>query len=118
MVAGALVLSRSRAAWLAVAASGILLLIPMIASRKYWRGGMVGGRFARLSLAAAIGGMVAIVLPNTLNWNSESPYLDSARGMIDYKKGSGRGKCQSWVISHAELLRIQHEVLLPLQTPW
>ena len=92
VVAGALVLSRSRAAWLAVAASGILLLIPMIASRKYWRGGMVGGRFARLSLAAAIGGMVAIVLPNTLNWNSESPYLDSARGMIDYKKGSGRGR--------------------------
>jgi hypothetical protein len=36
--------------------------------------------------------MVAIVLPNTLNWNSESPYLDSARGMVDYKKGSGRGR--------------------------
>ena len=29
------------------------------------------------------------------------------------KKGSGRGKYQSWVISHAELLRIQKEGLLP-----
>jgi hypothetical protein len=29
------------------------------------------------------------------------------------KKGSGRGKYQSWVISHAELLRIQREGLLP-----
>lgn len=88
----ALVLSRSRAAWLAVAASVIVLLIPMLASRRYWRGGMIGGRFARLTLAAVIGGMVAMVLPNTLNWKSESPYLDSARAMVDYKKGSGRGR--------------------------
>ena len=92
LVGAALVLSRSRAAWLAVAASVVVLLIPMIASRKYWRGGQVGGRFARLSLAAVTGGMIAIVMPNTLNWNSENPYLDSARGMIDYKKGSGRGR--------------------------
>lgn len=92
-VGAALVLSRSRAAWLAVAAAIVVLLVPMIASRKYWRGeANVGGRFARLTLAAVIAGMGAIVLPNSLNWNSESPYLDSARGMIDYKKGSGRGR--------------------------
>jgi excisionase family DNA binding protein len=29
------------------------------------------------------------------------------------KKGSGRGKYQSWVVSHAELLRFQREGLLP-----
>ncbi len=92
LLAAALVLSRSRAAWLAVAASVAMLLVPMIASRKYWRGGHVGGRFARFSLAAVVGGMIAIVLPNSLNWNSESPYLDSARGIIDYNKGSGRGR--------------------------
>ncbi len=87
-----LVLSRSRAAWLAVAACAIVLLVPLIASRKYWRDGRIGGRLARLTLATAIGGMVAIALPNTLNWNSESPYLDSARGVVDYKSGSGRGR--------------------------
>jgi hypothetical protein len=92
LVGGALVLSRSRGAWLAVAASAAVLLIPLIASRKYWGGRQVGGRFARLTLATVIGGMVAIVLPNSLNWNSESPYLDSARGVIDYRKGSGRGR--------------------------
>ena len=92
VVAAALVLSRSRAAWLAVAACVVVLFVPMLASRKYWRGAKVGGRFARLVLAAVIGAMVAIVLPNRLNWNSESPYLDTARGVVDYKKGSGRGR--------------------------
>jgi hypothetical protein len=92
LVGAALVLSRSRGAWLAVGASAAVLLIPLIASRKYWRGQHVGGRFARLTLATVLGGMISLALPNSLNWNSESPYLDSARGMIDYKKGSGRGR--------------------------
>ncbi len=99
LLAAALVLSRSRAAWLAVAASVIFLLVPMLASRKYWRGGKIGGRFARLTLAAVIGGMVAIAMPNTLNWNSESPYLDSARAVVDYKKGSGRGRVAQYTNS-------------------
>jgi O-antigen ligase len=70
-----------------------VLIVPLIASRKYWRdGGGIGGRLARLTLATVIGGMVAVALPNSLNWNSESPYLDSARGVVDYKSGSGRGR--------------------------
>jgi O-antigen ligase len=93
VVGAALVLSRSRAAWLAVAACVVVLLVPMLASLKYWRGAEhMSGRFARLCLAVAIGGMVAIAMPNTLNWNSESPYMDTARGVVDYKKGSGRGR--------------------------
>jgi O-antigen ligase len=88
----ALVLSRSRAAWLAVAACVIVLAGPLIVSRKYWEGAHVGGRLARVLLAGALGGIVAIALPNTLNWASDSPYLDSARGMVDYSKGSGRGR--------------------------
>lgn len=92
VLAAALVLSRSRAAWLAVVACVVVLFVPMLASRKYWSGANVGGRFARLTLAGVICGMVAIALPNRLNWNSESPYLDTARGVVDYKKGSGRGR--------------------------
>jgi O-antigen ligase len=99
LLAAALVLSRSRAAWLAVATCVTILLVPMLASRKYWRGGRIGGRLARMTLAATIGGLAAIALPNTLNWNSESPYLDSARGVVDYKKGSGRGRVDQYLNS-------------------
>lgn len=92
IVAAALVLSRSRAAWLAVAACVVVLVLPVLASRKYWDRQRVGGRFARLVLAMVIAGAVVTVIPNTLNWKSGSPYLDSARGMVDYSTGSGRGR--------------------------
>lgn len=92
VVGAALVLSRSRAAWLAVVACVIVLAGPLFVSRKYWEGAHVGGRLARVLLAGALGGIVAIALPNKLNWASDSPYLDSARGMVDYSKGSGRGR--------------------------
>lgn len=88
----ALVLSRSRAAWLAVSASIVVIAIPLIVSKKYWPHGKVGGRLARFLLALFLGGAIATVLPNSLNWNSDSPYLDSAKGMVDYSKGSGRGR--------------------------
>jgi len=71
LVAAALVLSRSRAAWLAVAATAVVLALPLLASRKYWNTANVGGRFARLVLAVAIGGILATVLPNRLNWKSD-----------------------------------------------
>jgi O-antigen ligase len=92
IIAAALVLSRSRAAWLAVAISLVILAIPLFASRKHWSGAAIGGRLAVLLLAGAIGGAAATVLPNTLNWKSDSPYLDSARGVVDYTRGSGRGR--------------------------
>lgn len=92
VLGAALVLSRSRAAWLAVVACVIVLAGPLIVSRKYWEGAHVGGRLARVLLTGALGGIVAIALPNRLNWASDSPYLDSARGMVDYSQGSGRGR--------------------------
>lgn len=92
IVAAALVLSRSRAAWLAVGASAIVLILPVLVARKYGVAGDVRGRFARLALAMLIGALLAVALPNELNWSSESPYLDSARGVVDFRKGSGKGR--------------------------
>jgi O-antigen ligase len=92
LVTGALILSRSRAAWLALAACLVVLAVGMFASRKYWRGAGVGPRLGKFVLACTVGACLAIALPNSLNWNSDSPYLDSAKGMVEYKKGSGKGR--------------------------
>lgn len=108
VVGAALVLSRSRAAWLAIAASVVVLTIPLFASRKYWGGQKLRGRLARLGLSAVVGGALAIVLPNKLNWSSDSPYLDSARGMVDYTSGSGRGRLAQY--SHSTRMAAAHPV--------
>lgn len=96
LVAAALVLSRSRAAWLAVAAAVLVLAGPVMLSSRYWRGGLVGGRLARFLLAGFVATAAAIALPNRLNWHSDSPYLDTARGVVDYSRGSGKGRLQQY----------------------
>jgi hypothetical protein len=92
IVSAALVLTRSRAAWLAAAVSGVAVLLPLVALRRQWTGVPVGARLARLTLAAAVAGGLAIVLPNALRWRSDSPYLESAMSVADYSSGSGRGR--------------------------
>ena len=92
LVAAALVLSRSRAAWLALLASLIVLSLLLFSSRKHWNREIVAGRLVRLALAGAIGAILSVTLPNSLHWNSDSPYLDSAKGVVDYRKGSGGGR--------------------------
>ena len=98
-VAALLVLTRSRAAWLAVAASLGVALIALLASRQYWRGSATGGRLARIALTAVVAVVAVVVLPNTLNWRSDSPYLDSALRVADYSTGSGRGRVAQYMNS-------------------
>ena len=109
ILAATLVLSRSRAAYLAVIATiafgGILLLV----SRKYWKEGIVGGRLARMLLVAVIGSTIAVIIPNELDWNSDSPYLDSARNVVDYSSGSGRGRVAQYRNS---LKIVEHDPIL------
>lgn len=88
----ALVLSRSRAAWLgvivvlAVLAAGSLYCGPVRRNRRFlWRTGV-------LLLITAGGVAGAILLPNDLDWRSDSPYLETARGVVNYREGSGRGR--------------------------
>jgi hypothetical protein len=91
-VAAALVLSRSRAAWLAlIACVFVLAAFAYLALRR--TRGMLRWRRVPLLLAIALaGGGLALVLPNTLNWKSDSPYLETARSVVNYREGSGRGR--------------------------
>ena len=92
VLAAALIISRSRAAWLALLVVALLLAMPV------WRAALrvphadAGKRLIFLGVVAMIGVALALILPNQLNWKSDSPYLDSVRGVVDYNSGSGRGR--------------------------
>ncbi len=131
----ALVLTRSRGAWLAVSVAGVPIAIGALraaAARRAEAGrgavsrpaepipvgaaGAWAAAFGRrpplarpgnvdlfhlrrvpLLLAAAAGVVVAAVrLPNALDWRSASPYLDSARDVVNYREGSGQGRLKQW----------------------
>ena len=47
-------------------------------------------------LAVLTGAALALLLPNTLDWRSDSPYLDTLKGIANYQEGSGRGRLLQW----------------------
>ena len=92
VIAAALVLSRSRAAWLAVIALSIPVAVLGLMTRSRWVEPRTHRRAVVLGAALIAGGIAAVVLPNRLEWNSDSPYVDSASALVNYKAGSGRGR--------------------------
>ncbi|HET7463483.1 MAG TPA: O-antigen ligase family protein [Longimicrobium sp.] len=95
-VACTLVLTRSRAAWLGVAAVLVVFLVgwmlvpPARRSMRHW------SRLMVLLLAAGGGAVAAVTLPNTLHWNSDNPYAETAQGLVNAKEGSGAGRLKQW----------------------
>ena len=109
LVAGSLILSRSRAAWLALIVAAVVLVPLVILALIRGRNGLRFGRLLVLPIAAAIGAALALVLPNTLDWNSDSPYLDTAKSVVNYKEGSGHGR----LVQYGNSLRMSlHHPLL------
>lgn len=92
LAVGALVLSRSRAAWLAAAAAGLFLIVEGLWLGRLWGDDRLRRRVVRLASVAMAGLVLALVLPNRLNWRSDSPYLESLAGVANYKEGSGLGR--------------------------
>lgn len=92
VLAAALVLSRSRGAWLAV----IVLSVPVgtlaFMTRRRWAEPRTKRRSLVLMASLVAGALAAVVLPNRLEWKSDSPYVDSAAALVNYKEGSGRGR--------------------------
>ena len=90
--AAALLLSRSRAAWLAVAAGLAIFLVEGIMVSGLWRDPRIRRRIAAAFGSAAVGVVLAITVPNTLEWRSDSPYLETLAGVANFREGSGRGR--------------------------
>jgi O-antigen ligase len=92
LVMTALVLTRSRAAWLALAAVLALLLLALLISPVLRRSRLILIRLAGLLLLCSAGAAAAVLIPNSLQWRSENPYLESLRGVAQYQEGSGAGR--------------------------
>ena len=91
-IAAALVLSRSRAAWLALMVGGALMVLLWWRMRDVWADATRKRRLLVLGAASLVAVIAALTLPNALEWKSDSPYLDSVRGVVNYKEGSGAGR--------------------------
>ena len=126
--AAALVLTRSRGAWLAASVAALPFaagLLRAAAARRDERRrdgqpphprtrplGASRVRAARapiLVAAAAVAAVAAVRLPNALDWRSDSPYLDSARDVVNYREGSGQGRLTQW--RHSARLVVQAPLL-------
>jgi len=92
LVSATLVLSRSRAAWLAVIALAIPAAGLALLTWNRWCEPRTGRRAVWLGAAFLAGAIAAMLIPNRLEWKSDSPYLDSAAGLVNYKEGSGAGR--------------------------
>ncbi len=92
LVSAGLILSRSRAAWLAlIVGLAVMLVAGVVVMRR--SDGTLRARRLFLMLAAAVGGgAAALVIPNRLDWKSDSPYADTAHSIVNYKGGSGHGR--------------------------
>ncbi len=102
LAAAALVLSRSRAAWVAAAAASGFLAIEGLWIGGLWQDRLIRRRVSQLAVMGAIGLALALLLPNRLNWRSDSPYLDSLTGVANYREGSGKGR----LIQYGNTLRM------------
>jgi O-antigen ligase len=92
LAVGALVLSRSRAAWLGAAACLAFLAVEGLWAGRLWDDRRLRRRVQLLAGTAIAGLLLALTLPNRLNWRSDSPYLDSLTGVANFKEGSGLGR--------------------------
>ncbi len=102
VLAAALVLSRTRAAWLALAAGAALLALGLWRAHRKWSEPRAARRMWFLGASASLGVLAAVLLPNTLEWKSDSPYLDTVTGVVNYREGSGHGR----VLQYTNTLRI------------
>jgi hypothetical protein len=91
-VIATLVLTRSRAAWLAFAAVMLVLIVAMLISVPLRRDRGIWKRVAGVIVIAAAAVALSLAVPNALHWNGRNPYLESVHNLAGYSEGSGHGR--------------------------
>lgn len=86
LVAAVVVITRSRAAWVAFVPTALLF---GLLTRP------------RALVAPLVGGAVAFVSPVVLAWKSAHPYTDTLRRLVEWRSGSGAGRLVEWKASLA-----------------
>ncbi|MBA2683516.1 MAG: O-antigen ligase family protein [Gemmatimonadaceae bacterium] len=109
ILSAVLVLSRSRAAMLALIAGVIVLALGTWVAQRRFRDSRLSRRVPLAAAFAAFGAAAAILVPNTLNWKSDSPYLDTVTGVVNYREGSGHGRLVQYATSLK--LAVEHPLL-------
>lgn len=104
----AVVLTRSRAAWLAGAAGLAVTAACLLRSRRRERVPVRAGA-AWIALVLVGATTAAVALPNALDWREGSPYAGTLSRLTDFRGGSGRGR----LIQYGNSLELakQHPVL-------
>jgi O-antigen ligase len=91
ILAAAVVLTRSRAAWLGGIGGLATAALTLSIARK--RGTTAPrARLVAVTLALALATGAAVFVPNRLEWNTDSPYAQTLSRLADYTGGSGRGR--------------------------
>ncbi|MES2306746.1 MAG: O-antigen ligase family protein [Gemmatimonadota bacterium] len=105
----AIVLSRSRAAWLGtVAVAGTSALV-LLQARRRGELPIARGRPALLLAAGALGVVAALTIPNVLEWKARSPYAETLGDIANRREGSGRGRMVQY--RNTLKLALEHPVL-------
>jgi O-antigen ligase len=107
LVVASLVLTRSRAAWLAFAAVMVVLFVAMLISAPLRRNAVIWRRLAGIVLIACAAVALSLVLPNSLRWRGNNPYLQSVTHVAEYSEGSGHGR----------LVQYRESLLMALRHP-
>jgi O-antigen ligase len=92
VAAGTIVLTRSRAAWLGTAVAMLTMIGCAWLGRRTVAEAVSPRRMMLIGAALAAGAAAAILLPNRLQWRSDSPYAETFTTIARYSEGSGRGR--------------------------
>lgn len=92
LLVAAIILSRSRAAWIGSGAGIAALVLVCVAARRRHALALVRGRGTMLGVVIVAAVAAVILLPNRLAWRSASPYSDTLIGIANHDEGSGHGR--------------------------